>query len=72
MGHPYIRCLPTRFISDFLHTNARKCAARGHACDMTSARSLLVGPDSPSFYDRISLCVSRTWLCGIDQYDGKS
>ena len=39
---------------------------------MTSARSLLVDPDTPGFYHCISRRVRRAWLCGVDPYNGKS
>ena len=39
---------------------------------MTSARSLLVGPDTPGCYHYISRCVRRAWLCGVDPYNGTS
>ncbi|SFN07496.1 hypothetical protein [Dokdonella immobilis] len=39
---------------------------------MTTARSLLIDPESPGFYHYISRCVGRTWLCGVDSFDGKS
>ena len=39
---------------------------------MTTARHLLVDPDTPGYYHCISRCVRRAWLCGVDPYDGKS
>ena len=39
---------------------------------MTSARSLLVDPDTPGLYHCISRCVRRAWLCGVDPYNGAS
>ncbi len=39
---------------------------------MTTARSLLIDPESPGFYHCISRCLRRAWLCGIDPYNGKS
>ena len=39
---------------------------------MTTARSLLVDPESPGYYHCISRCVRRAWLCGTDPYNGKS
>jgi hypothetical protein len=39
---------------------------------MTSARSLLVDPDTPGFYHCISRCVRRAWLWGVDPYSGTS
>jgi len=39
---------------------------------MTTARSLLVDPESPGFFHCISRCVRRAWLCGMDPYNGKS
>jgi hypothetical protein len=43
-----------------------------HAVGMTMARSHLVDPHKPGFYHRISRCVRRVWLCGIDPYNGTS
>jgi hypothetical protein len=39
---------------------------------MTSARSLLVDPDTPGFYHYVSRCVRRAWLCGVDPCSGSS
>ena len=39
---------------------------------MTTARHLLVDPDTPGYYHCVSRCVRRAWLCGVDPYDGKS
>jgi REP element-mobilizing transposase RayT len=39
---------------------------------MTTARSLLVDPDSAGFYHCVSRCVRRSWLCGVDPYSGIS
>ena len=39
---------------------------------MTTARSLLVDPNTPGFYHCISRCVRRAWLCGVDPYSGTS
>ncbi|MFZ1224527.1 MAG: hypothetical protein WAR01_14970 [Dokdonella sp.] len=39
---------------------------------MTTARSLLVDPESPGFFHCISRCVRRAWLCGMDPYNGKT
>ncbi|MBX3698150.1 MAG: hypothetical protein R3F08_06205 [Dokdonella sp.] len=39
---------------------------------MTTARRLLVDPDTPGFYHCVSRCVRRSWLCGVDPYSGVS
>ena len=39
---------------------------------MTTARSLLVDPESSRFYHCVSRCVRRARLCGIAPYNGKS
>ena len=39
---------------------------------MTQARSLLAPANAHGIYHCISRCVRRAWLCGIDDYSGKS
>jgi hypothetical protein len=68
-GHPRFQKCPTRHIRNFLQ--ATRCLDVTHA-GMTTARSLLVDPDTPGFYHCISRCVRRAWLFGVDPDDGKS
>ena len=39
---------------------------------MTSARRNLFEPGQAGAHHRVSRCVRRAWLCGIDRYTGKS
>ena len=69
MGHPSIQRAPTTHRVIALHRGLR---TQLMIDVMTQARSQLVPPGSPGSLHCVQRCVRRAFLCGIDQYTGRS